>query len=169
MFWSQTYETKWLIKLFKVCKLCACTSKWLLLSININFIIGVWQSLRYYARSWLPARSIVADCVADRKESNKSGEILIIKQYCPVSYFELHIFLDINLVFDTIWFSTVVGFLSLKVFMMLTVEGAPDRAWKGVERGSNYQICTLWGTTTLLVVFFWLICMQASLNVEALL
>lgn len=41
------------------------------------------QSLRYYARSWLPARSIVADCVADRKESNKSGEILIIKQYCP--------------------------------------------------------------------------------------
>lgn len=41
------------------------------------------ESVRYYARSWLPARSIVAECLADRLKDDSSGEILIIKHYCP--------------------------------------------------------------------------------------
>ena len=43
------------------------------------------QSVRYYARSWLPARAIVSDCIADRKEADSSGEILVLKHFCPVS------------------------------------------------------------------------------------
>lgn len=41
------------------------------------------QSVRYYARSWLPARAIVSDCIADRKEADSSGEILVLKHFCP--------------------------------------------------------------------------------------
>ncbi|KAG0612979.1 hypothetical protein M758_6G067100 [Ceratodon purpureus] len=41
------------------------------------------ESVRYYAKSWLPARSIVADCLADRKEADSSGEIMVLKQFCP--------------------------------------------------------------------------------------
>ncbi|KAG0586714.1 hypothetical protein KC19_2G111500 [Ceratodon purpureus] len=41
------------------------------------------ESVRYYARSWLPARSIVAECIANRKEADSSGEILVLKRNCP--------------------------------------------------------------------------------------
>ncbi|KAL3699304.1 hypothetical protein R1sor_017326 [Riccia sorocarpa] len=41
------------------------------------------ENLRYYGRSWLPARSIVAECLAARKDAHESGEIMILKQFCP--------------------------------------------------------------------------------------
>ncbi|KAL2609437.1 hypothetical protein R1flu_028010 [Riccia fluitans] len=41
------------------------------------------DSLRYYGRSWLPARSIVAESLAARKDAHESGEIMILKQFCP--------------------------------------------------------------------------------------
>lgn len=50
--------------------------------------IAFWQSLRFYVRSWLPARAIVIDSLSSRKDIEISGEILVLNQYCPVSVFE---------------------------------------------------------------------------------
>lgn len=43
------------------------------------------QSVRYYARSWLPARSIVLECVSARHKIDPSGEIVVWSTFCPVS------------------------------------------------------------------------------------
>ncbi|KAJ4811952.1 UPF0160 protein [Rhynchospora pubera] len=47
------------------------------------------QSLRYYVRSWLPARAIVIDSLSSRKDIDASGEIIILNNYCP---WKLHLF-----------------------------------------------------------------------------
>lgn len=39
--------------------------------------------LRYAIKSWLPARTIVAESLADRKKIDESGEIFVLKAYCP--------------------------------------------------------------------------------------
>ncbi len=49
--------------------------------------MGKQQSIRYYAKSWLPARTIVAESIASRKEGDETGEIMVLKQFCPVSIF----------------------------------------------------------------------------------
>ncbi|XP_002989684.2 UPF0160 protein [Selaginella moellendorffii] len=41
------------------------------------------QALRYYAKSWLPARSIVLDCINRRKEIHPSGEVMVLDTFCP--------------------------------------------------------------------------------------
>lgn len=46
------------------------------------------QSLRYYVRSWLPARAIVIDSLSSRKDIDASGEIIVLNKSCPVSVFE---------------------------------------------------------------------------------
>ncbi|PHT50217.1 UPF0160 protein MYG1, mitochondrial [Capsicum baccatum] len=45
--------------------------------------------VRYYARSWLPARSIVVECVASRHKIDPSGEIVVWSTFCP---WKLHLF-----------------------------------------------------------------------------
>jgi hypothetical protein len=50
-------------------------------------LVGKQQSIRYYAKSWLPARTIVAESIASRKEGDETGEIMVLKQFCPVSIF----------------------------------------------------------------------------------
>ncbi|KAG9146970.1 hypothetical protein Leryth_005225 [Lithospermum erythrorhizon] len=47
------------------------------------------ESLRFYIRSWLPARSIVMECLDSRKDADPSGEIMVLKQFCP---WKLHLF-----------------------------------------------------------------------------
>ncbi|KAH7431376.1 hypothetical protein KP509_08G045400 [Ceratopteris richardii] len=47
------------------------------------------EALRYQAKSWLPARIIVANCLAARFEVDESGEIMVLKQFCP---WKLHLF-----------------------------------------------------------------------------
>ncbi|KAM3306070.1 MYG1 protein isoform X1 [Capsicum chacoense] len=47
------------------------------------------DSVRYYARSWLPARSIVVECVASRHKIDPSGEIVVWSTFCP---WKLHLF-----------------------------------------------------------------------------
>ncbi|CAN0840853.1 MYG1 exonuclease [Linum grandiflorum] len=47
------------------------------------------DSLRFHARSWLPARSIVLGCLAARFEVDPSGEIMVLTQFCP---WKLHLF-----------------------------------------------------------------------------
>lgn len=47
------------------------------------------DSLRYHARSWLPARSIVMECLAARYDLDPSGEIMVLTKFCP---WKLHLF-----------------------------------------------------------------------------
>ncbi|CAN6929674.1 unnamed protein product [Brassica oleracea] len=47
------------------------------------------QSVRFHARSWLPARSIVMQCLEERFKTDPSGEIMELKNFCP---WKLHLF-----------------------------------------------------------------------------
>ncbi|XP_042467314.1 MYG1 protein-like [Zingiber officinale] len=47
------------------------------------------DSVRFHARSWLPARSIVAECLATRGNADPSGEIMVLDRFCP---WKLHLF-----------------------------------------------------------------------------
>lgn len=48
-------------------------------------IIIIVQNVRFLARSWLPARSIVMQCLEARLDVDPSGEILVLDRFCPVS------------------------------------------------------------------------------------
>ncbi|WJX34298.1 hypothetical protein P8452_22424 [Trifolium repens] len=41
------------------------------------------ENVNYYAKSWLPARSIVMECLAARETINSSGEIIKLNRSCP--------------------------------------------------------------------------------------
>eukprot|EP01018_Ginkgo_biloba_P021153 Gb_01815 [translate_table: standard] len=41
------------------------------------------EMLHHYAKSWLPARAIVADCIKARNDVDASGEIIFLQKYCP--------------------------------------------------------------------------------------
>ncbi|CAA2956529.1 Hypothetical predicted protein [Olea europaea subsp. europaea] len=47
------------------------------------------DNVRFHARSWLPARSIVMDCLAARGDVDPSGEIMVLDRFCP---WKLHLF-----------------------------------------------------------------------------
>ncbi|KAL4297198.1 hypothetical protein GQ457_12G000560 [Hibiscus cannabinus] len=47
------------------------------------------DSVRFHAKSWLPARSIVMECIAERYDTDPSGEIMVLKKFAP---WKLHIF-----------------------------------------------------------------------------
>ncbi|GMY30625.1 UPF0160 protein-like [Fagus crenata] len=47
------------------------------------------DSVRYHAKSWLPARSIVMECLAARQNIDPSGEIMVLTTFCP---WKLHLF-----------------------------------------------------------------------------
>ncbi|MBA0801034.1 hypothetical protein Gohar_011426 [Gossypium harknessii] len=59
-------------------------------TISIVFMPSVPDmSVRFHAKSWLPARSIVMECIADRYDTDPSGEIMVLKRFTP---WKLHIF-----------------------------------------------------------------------------
>ncbi|XP_010919324.1 MYG1 protein C694.04c [Elaeis guineensis] len=47
------------------------------------------ESVRFHVRSWLPARSIVIECLESRKNVDPSGEIMVLNRFCP---WKLHLF-----------------------------------------------------------------------------
>ncbi|KAJ6703391.1 METAL-DEPENDENT PROTEIN HYDROLASE [Salix viminalis] len=47
------------------------------------------DSVRFHAKSWLPARTIVMECIATRFDADPSGEIMVLKTFCP---WKLHLF-----------------------------------------------------------------------------
>ncbi|THU74321.1 hypothetical protein C4D60_Mb04t32130 [Musa balbisiana] len=47
------------------------------------------ESVRFHVRSWLPARSIVLECLASRCNVDPSGEIMVLDRFCP---WKLHLF-----------------------------------------------------------------------------
>lgn len=42
------------------------------------------QSVRFHVKSWLPARSIVLECLLSRGKIDPSGEIMVLDRFCPV-------------------------------------------------------------------------------------
>lgn len=55
---------------------------------NVNcfeICFTILQSLRFHAKSWLPARSIVMECLSARWDVDPSGEIMVLNRFCPVS------------------------------------------------------------------------------------
>ncbi|KAK9291938.1 hypothetical protein L1049_019890 [Liquidambar formosana] len=47
------------------------------------------ESVHFHAKSWLPAHSIVMECLAARGDIDSSGEIMVLTRSCP---WKLHIF-----------------------------------------------------------------------------
>ncbi|KAL6556233.1 hypothetical protein OROGR_005521 [Orobanche gracilis] len=47
------------------------------------------ECVRSHARSWLPARSIVIECLEARIDVDLSGEIMVLNRFCP---WKLHLF-----------------------------------------------------------------------------
>ncbi|KAI3812838.1 hypothetical protein L1987_17550 [Smallanthus sonchifolius] len=47
------------------------------------------DSVRFHVKSWLPARSIVMECLAARTGIDPSGEIMVLDRFCP---WKLHLF-----------------------------------------------------------------------------
>lgn len=47
------------------------------------------ETVRFYAKSWLPARSIVMECISARYDIDPSGEIMLLTRFCP---WKLHLF-----------------------------------------------------------------------------
>ncbi|XP_050254137.1 uncharacterized protein LOC126700164 isoform X2 [Quercus robur] len=47
------------------------------------------ESVQFHAKSWLPAQSIVMECIAARDSIDSSGEIMVLMRSCP---WKLHIF-----------------------------------------------------------------------------
>ncbi|KAF3434203.1 hypothetical protein FNV43_RR25306 [Rhamnella rubrinervis] len=47
------------------------------------------NSLRFHSKSWLPARSIVMECLSARWDIDPSGEIMVLSNFCP---WKLHLF-----------------------------------------------------------------------------
>ncbi|XP_075668274.1 uncharacterized protein LOC142638151 [Castanea sativa] len=45
--------------------------------------------VRYHAKSWLPAQSIVLECLTARQDIDPSGEIMVLTTFCP---WKLHLF-----------------------------------------------------------------------------
>uniref|UniRef100_A0A0A9X3A9 UPF0160 protein MYG1, mitochondrial n=1 Tax=Lygus hesperus TaxID=30085 RepID=A0A0A9X3A9_LYGHE len=56
------------------------------------------ERVRYYAENWLPARCIVESAIEKRFETDKSGEIIEIDQFCPwkAHYFDLEAEMDLK-------------------------------------------------------------------------
>jgi hypothetical protein len=42
------------------------------------------QSVRFHVKSWLPARSIVLECLLSKGNIDPSGEIMVLDRFCPV-------------------------------------------------------------------------------------
>lgn len=51
----------------------------------MHLTFSYFQTVRFYVKSWLPARSIVMECIAERYDYDPSGEIMVLKRFCPVS------------------------------------------------------------------------------------
>uniref|UniRef100_A0A5B7AG16 Metal-dependent protein hydrolase n=2 Tax=Davidia involucrata TaxID=16924 RepID=A0A5B7AG16_DAVIN len=47
------------------------------------------DNVRFHAKSWLPARSIVMECLAASRDVDPSGEIVVLTRFCP---WKLHLF-----------------------------------------------------------------------------
>lgn len=98
------------------------------------------ESLRFYVRSWLPARTIVMESLASRYEDDASGEIMIFKKFCP---WKLHLFeLEAELKIDPLIKYVIYQDDRSKSWRIQAVSVAPGKfesrkalplAWRGLR------------------------------------
>ncbi|KAL6894584.1 hypothetical protein ACP4OV_008682 [Aristida adscensionis] len=106
------------------------------------------ESVRFHVKSWLPARSIVLECLLSRGNVDPSGEIMVLDRFCPrkLHLFELEEELKVDpltkYVLYEIFGSNVLQDERSRSWRVQAVAVAPDRfesrkalpeKWKGLR------------------------------------
>ncbi|KAH7513670.1 hypothetical protein FEM48_Zijuj11G0005600 [Ziziphus jujuba var. spinosa] len=83
------------------------------------------NSLRFHSKSWLPARSIVLECLSARWDIDPSGEIMVLTKFCP---WKLHLFeLEEEMKIDPLIKYVLYQDERSKQWRMQAVAVSPDR------------------------------------------
>ncbi|KAL6633759.1 hypothetical protein ACP70R_026430 [Stipagrostis hirtigluma subsp. patula] len=83
------------------------------------------ESVRFHVKSWLPARSIVLECLLSRGNVDPSGEIMVLDRFCP---WKLHLFeLEEELKVDPLTKYVLYQDERSKSWRVQAVAVAPDR------------------------------------------
>ncbi|KAM3225865.1 hypothetical protein ACQJBY_058524 [Aegilops geniculata] len=83
------------------------------------------ESVRFHVKSWLPARSIVMECLLSRGNVDPSGEIMVLDRFCP---WKLHLFeLEEELKTDPLTKYVLYEDERSKGWRVQAVSVAPDR------------------------------------------
>ncbi|KAI4981204.1 hypothetical protein ZWY2020_021689 [Hordeum vulgare] len=83
------------------------------------------ESVRFHVKSWLPARSIVMECLLSRGNVDPSGEIMVLDRFCP---WKLHLFeLEQELKTDPLTKYVLYEDERSKGWRVQAVSVAPDR------------------------------------------
>ncbi|KAM0879411.1 hypothetical protein ACQ4PT_034255 [Festuca glaucescens] len=83
------------------------------------------ESVRFHVKSWLPARSIVMECLLSRGSVDPSGEIMVLDRFCP---WKLHLFeLEQELKIDPLTKYVLYQDERSKSWRVQAVSVAPDR------------------------------------------
>ncbi|KAM0863405.1 hypothetical protein ACQ4PT_044610 [Festuca glaucescens] len=83
------------------------------------------ESVRFHVNSWLPARSIVMECLLSRGSVDPSGEIMVLDRFCP---WKLHLFeLEQELKIDPLTKYVLYQDERSKSWRVQAVSVAPDR------------------------------------------
>uniref|UniRef100_A0ACD5ZIR5 Uncharacterized protein n=1 Tax=Avena sativa TaxID=4498 RepID=A0ACD5ZIR5_AVESA len=83
------------------------------------------ESVRFHVKSWLPARSIVMECLLSRENVDPSGEIMVLDRFCP---WKLHLFeLEQELKTDPLTKYVLYQDERSKSWRVQAVSVAPDR------------------------------------------
>ncbi|RLM85225.1 hypothetical protein C2845_PM04G19180 [Panicum miliaceum] len=96
------------------------------------------ESVRFHVKSWLPARSIVLECLLSRGEVDPSGEIMVLDRFCP---WKLHLFeLEEELKIDPLTKYVLYQDVRSQSWRVQAVSVAPDRfesrralPWRGMR------------------------------------
>jgi len=96
------------------------------------------ESVRFHVKSWLPARSIVLECLLSRGEVDPSGEIMVLDRFCP---WKLHLFeLEEELKIDPLTKYVLYQDVRSQSWRVQAVGVAPDRfesrkalPWRGMR------------------------------------
>lgn len=83
------------------------------------------ETVRFHVKSWLPARSIVMECLLSRGNVDPSGEIMVLDRFCP---WKLHLFeLEQELKTDPLTKYVLYQDERSKSWRVQAVSLAPDR------------------------------------------
>uniref|UniRef100_A0A804NUN3 Metal-dependent protein hydrolase n=1 Tax=Zea mays TaxID=4577 RepID=A0A804NUN3_MAIZE len=83
------------------------------------------ESVRFHVKSWLPARSIVLECLLSKGNIDPSGEIMVLDRFCP---WKLHLFeLEEELKTDPLTKYVLYQDERSKSWRVQAVAVAPDR------------------------------------------
>ncbi|XVF10135.1 hypothetical protein REPUB_Repub07fG0156800 [Reevesia pubescens] len=110
------------------------------------------ESIHFHAKSWLPARSIVMECLSARNDIDSSGEIMVLTRSCP---WKLHIFeLEEELKIDTAIIYVIYQDDRSENWRLQAVAVSPDKfesrkplplPWRGLEGNKLSEVAGIPG------------------------